>query len=281
MQNCKHQYAIEVKEVITNHLGYEEIMKFYFFAKRLKYTSISLNIWAVEMFDANLSCLLLAIIGKLRHENKLYIYLEIPNHMNVLFRNGFFNYLLGKERPVYDQRESTIPLKTFTPESDDEFSLYLKRDFFAHRALDHIPFSTVKQLKTAFSEVFVNVELHANANQVYTCGQYFPNKNLLKFTLLDLGVGFLKKIKITNPDIKSDIEAIDWAVKPGNTTKNRDFGPGGYGLQDIIDYCKSNNGSIHIVSGSGYWTLSGGHHMNYRIKNPFPGAMVHLIFRKI
>ena len=281
MQTCKHYYAIEVKEVMTNHLGYEEIMKFYFFAKKLKYTTISLNIWGVEMFDANLSCFLLAMIGKLKRENKLYIYLEIPDHMNVLFRNGFFNYLSGKQGPIYDNRATTIPLRTFSPEGDDSFALYLKKDFFGHRALDHVPFDIVRQLKTAFSEVFVNVELHANTNRVYTCGQYYPNKNLLKFTLLDLGDGFLKKIKISNQEVKTDLEAINWAVKPGNTTKNKEYGPGGYGLQDIVDYCKGNNGSIHIISGSGYWTMSGKHNISYRIKSPFPGAMIHLIVRKI
>lgn len=118
---CKHEYKIEAKEVLTNHLGYEQITGFYSFAKKLTYTSINLNIWGVEMLDANLAGLIIALIRKLRIENKLYIYSEIPNHMNVLFRNGFFNKLIDIEEDNYDDRDSTIPLTIFHPEADEDF----------------------------------------------------------------------------------------------------------------------------------------------------------------
>ena len=235
-----------------------------------------------ENASVNLSALLSAVIDKLRNENKIYIFCEIPSHLNVLFRNGFFNHLLQKQSTTVDNRDSTIPLKIFNASDDDRFVRYLKVDFFGHKGLSELPDQIIRNLKTAFQEIFVNVEFHADTTRVYTCGQYFPNKNVLKFTLLDLGNGFLKKIRLrTDGTISKDIDAIDWAVKPGNSTKDRSFGPGGYGLNDILNYCRSNNGSIHIVSGLGYWSMSGKQFTNYRIDQPFPGSMIHLIFRKI
>ena len=46
---CKYDYNISEKEVLTSHIGYSSIMKFYEFCKSLKYTSVNLNIWGVKM----------------------------------------------------------------------------------------------------------------------------------------------------------------------------------------------------------------------------------------
>ncbi|MEP2771666.1 MAG: hypothetical protein ABJH05_05935 [Fulvivirga sp.] len=279
---CDLTYTISEKEITTSHFGYNAIMKFYAFCKPHKYKKIELNLWGIEMLEANLSALLISLIDKLREENKIFIYCQIPNHLSILNRNCFAKLLYKSDDDPFDNRESTIKLYRFHPSKDDEFVKYLNKDFFNHRGLSNLNGITIKNLKTAFQEIFVNVELHAKTDRLYTCGQYFPAKNVLKFTLIDMGVGFLHRIKeFTKGQITKDVEAIEWATKPKNSTKDKMFGPGGYGLQDIIEYCQNNNGSIHIVSGSGYWTMSGKLHMRYPINVAFPGSMIHLIFRKI
>src|SRR5690606_14453192 len=100
------------------------------------YTSIKLNLLPVEKLDANLACLLLAFIKKAARERKIYFFVEIPQHMHVLYRNGFYNLLLGKTDKAYDERESVIPCKIFDVADDDGFTMYLKNDFFGHRGLE-------------------------------------------------------------------------------------------------------------------------------------------------
>ena len=94
--------------------------------------------------------------------------------------------------------------------------------------------------------------IHAETEwPIITCGQYFPYQKILKFTLVDFGVGFLKKIfNHTNGTVNKPHEAIKWAIDGNSTKKNA---KGGNGLKKIFFYCYKNNGSIHIITDGCYW----------------------------
>lgn len=111
----------------------------------------------------------------------------------------------------------------------------------------------------------------------------FPKKRILKFTLVDLGEGFLKKIfEKTNQEIKTDNSAIIWSTYDLNTTKDTaKFGPGGTGLKELKKYCEDNNGSLHICSNSGYVNFMKNHTMEHTLQHPMYGSFINLIFRNI
>lgn len=182
----KNIYTINQREIETNHLGVNELMKFYAYARKFRYTSVELNISPVNSMDANLSALLLAISYKLKVENKVNVFILLADNMSVFWRNGLMAHLQGKgnNNPYSDDRESTIPLTTFTVDEDENFCAYLHRDFLGHRGLYNVPSSVKKNLRNHYEEIFVNVVQHANTTYpIFTCGQYFPQKNQLKFTL--------------------------------------------------------------------------------------------------
>jgi len=280
------QYKFSQTTIDTNNRGIDELLQFYHFAKaQPPYTKITLNLSNLTKFDANLSAVLLAINHRIKRQKK-YLFVEIPGHINVLFRNGFVGHMQGKgdDPAIFDNRDSTIPLKTFMKSEDESFCSYLKKDFFGQRGLDDVPAQHKTALRSHFEEIFTNVGLHAETEElVYTCGQFFPVEKVLKFSLLDLGVGFLKKIQpVSNGKVTCDREAIDWATFGGNSTKDKKLhGPGGSGLKDIRDYCSQNSGSLHIVSGTCYWTIVNGKLFSYVLSRPFEGVMVNLIFRNI
>ena len=267
-------------EISTNHIGIEHILGFYFYAQQYRYKRIVLCLLNVTHIDANLSALLLAIIDRLRSGNKLYIYVDIPKELNILYRNGFYNQLFPEPRDTTDERESTIVLKKISPAEDDNFCEYVAKDFFSHRGLAGLPLNKKNGLKDNFNEIFVNVGEHAETESpVYVCGQYFPEKKQLKFTLVDLGVGFLAKIKqYTNGNVSTDIKAIEWAIE-GNTTKT--MGVGGVGLKGIRNYCINNSASLHICSGKGYLNCANRNITTATIKHNFQGVIVNMIFRDI
>lgn len=279
-------YTLPLKEVETNSIGVSELMKFYAFARQFRYKSVQLNLSAVNTVDANLSALILAIAHKLRAENKVNLFVLLADHMNVFFRNGLMAHLQGKgnANPYEDNRHSTIPLNTFSVDDDAEFCQYLRRDFFGHRGLESLKSTTKVNLSTHYEEIFTNVGLHANTTSpVYSCGQYFPDKNVLKFTLVDVGDGFLKRIaQKTTGQVGTDNDAILWALRDLNTTKDiATYGPGGTGLKELKKYCAENNGSLHICSGSGYVNFLKDRSMEHTLPIPFKGSMVNLIFRNI
>lgn len=279
-------YTINLKEVETNQIGILELLKFYSFARQYSYCKVQLNISTVNSLDANLSALILAIAHKLKQENKVYVFIILADHMNVFFRNGLISHLAGKgnTNSNNDYRQSTIPLSAFSIEEDEQFCEYLKKDFFGHRGLENLSFTTKCNLCTHFEEMFVNVVQHANTTYpVFSCGQYFPDRNVLKFTLVDLGEGFLKKIAAkTNGEVKTDKEAVLWATYDLNTTKDvKTFGPGGTGLKELKKYCADNNGSLHICTGAGYVNFIKDKTLEHTLAHPLPGSLVNLIFRNI
>jgi hypothetical protein len=282
----KPTYTINLREIETNHIGIGELMKFYAFAKQYRYCGVQLNISPANSMDANLSALLLAIAHKLKTENKVHVFLLMADHMNVFFRNGLIAHLQGKgnANPYEDNRQSTIPLTAFLTTEEEDFCQYLRRDFFGHRGLENLTATTKTNLSTHFEEIFVNVVQHANTTYpVFTCGQYFPEKNVLKFTLVDLGDGFLKKItEKTGGEVSTDNAAILWATYNLNTTKDvKTFGPGGTGLKELKKYCEENNGSFHICSGGGYLNFLKNKTFEYTLSEPLQGSLVNLIFRNI
>ncbi len=270
----------------TTATGVAEILNFYKKACASGSSKITFDIQNLSNFDGNLSAILLALIHKLKKEHHKYVYVEIPKHINVLFRNGLVSHLMGKgnENQFEDSRESTIPLRSFQLDEDEKFSNYLHTDFFGHRGLDNINSAIKKSLCSQFVEIYNNVQIHSNAiHPMFTCGQYFPQQSVLKFTMADLGDGFLKKIQIhTKGEISTDTKAIEWALLNTNTTKDfKIYGPGGTGLKDLKKYCELNNGSLQIASGSNMLTFVKGKIVDSKLLVPFKGAVVNLIFRDL
>lgn len=279
-------YSIQRTSIETDHIGLDELLKFYQYARQHSGGSITLDVTGVNHIDANLAAILLALSHKLRREKKVNVFIEIGKHQNVFFRNGLISHLAGSgnNNKYGDQRESTIALTTFDCSDDESYCAYLKGSFLSHRGLDNVPKKVKDSLRSHYIEVFTNVGLHANTTMpVYTCGQYFPEKNVLKFTLVDLGQGFLRNIEsCTAGSIHDDRSAIIWATEGLNTTKDKSlFGPGGTGLKDLKRYCNANNGSLHICSGTGYVNMLNNRTLEFNLSLPFPGSIINIIMRKI
>lgn len=278
-------YEINNHSLLTDRAGVSELLRFFHFAYKLSDIQIKLDLSKPIHVDANLSALILALLNKLFIERNVRVYVELGEKSDVFFRNGFISHLKGKGNvnEYEDDRKSTIALTTFNPDQSELFCGYLKNNFFNHRGLENLDKNLKKKLRLNYIEVFNNVELHAESKyKVFCCGQYFPERHVLKFTLIDLGEGFLKKInKYTGGKIKDDNSAIIWSTQDFNSTKSVEFGPGGTGLKELIKFCNSNNGSLHICSGLGYVQILNNKTLEYKLPQPFPGSLVNIIIRDI
>lgn len=275
------EYALS-GDLRTNLMGFRKLVHLYDLVSQYEGSKLKLNFGKINFFDANMSAVLLAMLQKLESDNnnKIIIdYDQIDQNCEVLRRNGFVSHLSKTTEVVEDIRKSTVPLKTFKSTDADAFVSYIENDFLKHRGLEgHLTESAFGKIKDSFLEIFCNVELHSETNRpMYTCGQFYPTKQEFKFTVVDVGVGFLKNINKKDRAISTYEEAIDWAVK-GNSTK-KGTTQGGTGLSTILRYCRSSKGEIHIVSGDCYWRFNGKEIEKYSLNKYFCGATVHLIFR--
>lgn len=270
----------------TNKNGYQTLVNFYNSIKFYQNQTIKLNTDSLNWIDANLSAIWLAMITRLKKTNNLKFYIDfqsLKGDLGILLRNGFAYAVVGKskEYKLDDYRKSTVPIKAFMINNDkgiESFVNYIEKELLNHRGLDNINFKDKDRVKNSYFEIFDNVGLHAETKwPIITCGQYFPKQKILKFTLVDFGVGFLKKIlKHTKGEVSKPHEAIKWAID-GNSTKKD--AKGGTGLNKIFFYCTKNNGSIQIITDGCYWDYSEKSINNYKIDKPFIGTTINLFFR--
>ena len=220
---------------------------------------------------------------KMTRDVKTFIdFKSVKGDLNILNRNGFLSHIAGKQFQFtpYDSRDSTIPLCCIDQNDVDAFCNYIEKDFLHQRGLSNIKFQDKDKVKDSYNEIFCNVSLHANTKYpVFVSGQYFPKQQELKFTLVDLGDGFLKKISEFTKDtdkITTTTDAINWAIKGGSTKKDA---KGGSGLKTIFWYCNNSGGSMHIITNNCYYNLTNKHITTQTISNNFIGTTIHLIFR--
>ena len=281
----KSDYTYQFKGVITTDFkGYSELLRFYNFCLSKRNCTIELDWNSLEMLDANLCALLCAMIHKLKKENNLIFYLDVSilkGGLSVFWRNGFANFILKRKDNIEDDRKSTIKLKAFRIDSFDGYCDYIEKDLLQHRGIDSMKFKDKNKVKDSYLELFNNYEIHAETKEpILCCGQFFPSSGELKFTLVDMGCGFLKKIAEKTKDDDKILEAakaIQWAIKGGTTKKEA---KGGTGLKKMLFYCMSGNSSMHIITDNCYWMYDGSI-TNFKIEQPFTGTTIHLIMRYI
>lgn len=267
----------------TNYSGYKQLAEFYCRCLDHKGEHIHIDMSNVAWFDGNLCALLLAIVHKLFHENGNTFSTDetdIKERFEVFYRNGF----LSNGDITTDTRKSTVPVRAFECNDKEGFVQYVENDLLMHRGLGAMDQVLKERICDDLLEVFCNTHQHANTSYpFFVAGQYFPRLGLLKFTMVDLGEGFLKKIaRATGNRISDNVSAIKWAVD-GNSTKKVLLGcPGGLGLSSMHRYCLGNKGVLQIVSNDGFWSseLEGTiFHRGRTFPNPFVGTTINLFFK--
>lgn len=255
--------------------GYEQLAAFYTLLGNKADAQVSLDF--CKWFDASmcspLACALEHLRGRGHHFS---LGICDPDIHDLLCKNFFFTEQAFSSTPRDDTWGSTISYQRFLPSQIEDFQDYIIENF----PREYLPTMTEKlweRMTDGFLEIFANANQHAEADSVFVCGQYFPHKRRLKFTITDTGIGFQKRILKSRGLTLSPADAIEWGMKGGNTTKKND--PGGVGLNIIKEFIQRNRGIIQVVSHSGYWTMYNHAVKKQPLKTSFPGTAVHITIR--
>lgn len=268
--------------IYTDASGIRQILVFYNECKAYFDCTINIKLDNTEWIDGNLCAFLGALVYRLSVENNLKFSMDakqVSAKCKILFANDFLP--ITQDEKDY-KRKSCLPFRGFLPNQKDEFFNYLENDLFAHNAMPKLSLAIQDELIDNLGEIYGNIEKHAETKlPFFVCGQYYPSKNSLNFTISDLGVGFFKKINAQKTlDIKTCGEAVLWAVA-GNSTKP-DV-PGGTGLKVLNAYLQDNNGSMQIYTGDAAWCSKTVNSVLYpdgvsSLRNNYLGATINLEF---
>jgi hypothetical protein len=266
--------------VQTNYSGFEQMILLYQsisnFNQDEKYV---LDMEKVNWFEGNMC----AVLGALLHwanASGRHLQIKKPQDrvLGFLQKNHFAAQFWPDEFERRDYYDTTIEYKRFERCDTDAFKKYVAKHFVGQRkGLPQMSSGLSERFRESIGEVFENAVQHSETKLgIFACGQYFPNKKRLDFCIVDLGIGIRKNIyNYTGHDF-SPIDAIDWALAEGNTTK-RGRTPGGLGLKLLREFIELNQGRMSIISDAGYWELTRNREIMSRdFPHTFPGTVVNI-----
>lgn len=227
------------------------------------------TVWFAADMCAAFGAVLYSLEKRLNTVNLTNISFDVKK---ILSKNGFLSRHGGVE--ISDQWGTTISYQQFDGKSDRDFVRYIENEFIHRSELPEMSAELLKKFSESISEIFSNAILHSQTQMgIFSCGQFYPTKDQLDFTVVDLGIGMRENIKKLRGLNLSPEKAIVWATE-GNSTTKRGGLPGGLGLKLLCEFIDLNKGSIKIVSDAGYWKRENQKISTESLSNPFPGTIV-------
>ncbi|WP_010662916.1 ATP-binding protein [Marinilabilia salmonicolor] len=231
-----------------------------------------------NFFAANMSTALGAVLDKFTANlNDIHFDYLSPQIETILLKNDFLTYY-GKQRAL-DVNNTTIKFQKLKPTDGKYFKNYVIEELIEGHNTDlpRMSDGVKEKIIEAIYEIFVNAQIHSETNFIYTCGQFFPNKNKIEFTIVDIGIGFREKINRRFGRSLSATQALKWAVQDKKTTKQGVSG--GIGLAVLKEFIGINKGKMQIVSNDGFYQFDDNGEDLRIFNGEFPGTIVNLQFR--
>lgn len=268
-----------MNRLITINNTFESYQRFITFFENNKdelFSNIHLEIR--HFFSANMSAVLGAILDKFTSNlNDIHFDYLSPQIESILLKNDFLTYY-GKKRAL-DVNNTTIKFQKLKTTDGKYFKSYVIEELIEGHTSDLPKMSkgVKEKMVEAIYEMFVNAQIHSETDFIYTCGQFFPNKNKIEFTIVDTGIGFKEKINKRFNSSLNAMQAIKWAVQDKKTTKENISG--GIGLAVLKEFVEKNRGKMQIVSNDGFYQYDVEGEFTKQFTGEFPGTIVNLQFR--
>ncbi len=262
-------------EIRHTHPGFNALVRLAAETQACFLEEIDIDMSRVSWFDADMCAAFGAILYRLGETlNTVKLSNIRPGVESILSKNGFLSHYGGEKIP--DRWGTTIPYQRFDVKDDRYFADYIEHELMNRSEIPVMSLGLQKKFRESIFEIFSNAVLHSRTEMgIFSCGQFFPKRNRLDFSVADLGVGIRRNIRDNTGLNLSSIEAINWATHGRNTTK-RGSVPGGLGLKLLGEFIDLNGGCIQIVSDTGYWRRENGTTHSMLFNHPFPGTVVSL-----
>lgn len=264
---------VALPEVRHDKAGFEALIQLNEVTKDCFFDSIKVDMAQATWFYADMCSAFGAILYRLGENLNTVNLINMGTGVkSILSKNGFLSHYGGERIP--DRWGTTIQYKHFDVRDDRFFAEYIENELIHRSEMPTMSQGLLKKFRESIFEIFSNAVLHSRTEMgIFSCGQYFPKRHQLDFSVADLGIGMRQNIQET---LKIDFtaeDAIRWATEGSNTTK-RGSVPGGLGLKLLSEFIDRNGGCIRIVSDGGYWQRKDRNTFTTPLENEFPGTIV-------
>ncbi len=178
--------------------------------------------------------------------------ININDDINIFFARNCFSEKINRCL-CEDKYHTSIKYSEFLENRDDDKIGEYIEEILGNRVFFNCNNTIRESLIDCIFELFENAYFHGKANYIYTCGQFFPKKEKLIFSIVDFGKTIPENV-LKKEFFSQDCECIDWAMGYQNSTKELVNGyPGGSGLFLLEKFIGERNGWLQIVSRKGIY----------------------------
>lgn len=256
----------------SKDISYDRFGEFYQIYRNISFDKIMIHL--DSWFEANMCAVLGGVLDIIKPVNQISITSNDNKIVTILKKNGFLaNYGYSVE---YDRNNTTIQYLKLKANENRYFSSYVNNELLTKTGFPSMTEALKRKISESIYEIFVNAQMHSKSEYIYTCGQFYPKKQKIAFTIVDMGQGFKANINNRFRHNLSSIQAIKWATENGSTTKTD--APGGIGLAILKEFITMNKGNFQIVSYDGFYQVGKGEKA-IQLKHSFPGTVVNMEFR--
>jgi signal transduction histidine kinase len=249
--------------------GYQQLINLQNTILPLSFKEVPIKI--CTWFDANLAAPLGGILDYAESKGNTVRIDSLDESVKaILQKNGFLAHFGYPQ--ISDTHLTTIKYLKLKPTDTRYFHLYILNDLLQRPELPALGSTLKRKIAESIYEIFVNAQIHSKTSFIYTCGQFYPQKNELIFTICDTGIGFKETIQNRFNKKVSAKQAILWAITDGHTTKV-DIS-GGIGLAILKDFIVQNKGTFQIISNDGFYELSNGNEKYTSFSGDIHGSIV-------
>ena len=193
-----------------------------------------------------------------------------------LFRNTNWGYFLDPHKfDISHFRGHTRIPATRYANPDEQQNAVNKIVNVILGALPDLQRSNLASFEWAVNEITDNVLVHSQSSigglvQVST---FQKNSKSVQFVVADAGVGIPETLRTGRPEIRSDTEALDQAIREG-VTRDSNIGQGN-GLFGTYRVCTKSNGHFQVDSGHARLEANPKQGLSIRNQNiPYAGTLV-------
>lgn len=278
--------TLNCREIDTTLRGFSSLLKLYHNLLSCSDSICEIDMSSVSWVDANMCAPLGALLWSYFHSQEgwrketriLNMNREIEN---IFEKNGFLSDMCRDCIKKPDIFKTVIEYRRFENCESSLFKKYVENHFIEKHIGSHIPDMEEplkKRFRRSIFEIYENAVFHSQTRLgIFACGQYFPRKELLNFTIVDLGIGIRRNLYQKMNLNYTPERAISWALDGENTTRQCKGGtPGGLGLKLIKEFIYNNRGQMIIISDGGYWSFKEGKEDMRGLVLAFPGTVVNI-----
>lgn len=199
-----------------------------------------------------------------------------------LGQNGF---LAAFGFPKTAWRGNSVPYREDQFQDKNAIINYLKTRWIGHKWVQaHISERLQDAMIGKVWEIYANAFEHGRSPiGVTSCGQYYPDHQELKLTVVDFGIGIPANVRLhfghdPRARVLSAAKCLRWAFQRGNSTDTKDISRG-VGLDLLKDFVKINKGRLDLFSHEGCARIDEKIDMVANQTNFFEGTLVNITLK--